>query len=88
MTPYIDIGLSVHASNPAAEAHGFRYWYYDANKTANPYCTVAAGIQLDPVTLRSISATISLFVRHESSIATGKDYGTNSAGFLIHFTTR
>ncbi len=48
---------------------------HDYNTTANPMGRVALGHEWNP----SPHARISLELRHESWVGTGKDYGTNSA---------
>lgn len=69
----------VNANGSPYKEHFWRM--YDVNITKNPYCSVMLGYQwqLKP------NFEFGLAIRHESSIATGKDRGINDARLFLRW---
>ena len=82
---FLDAGLSAHehirsAGTEPVVIDGLslteqQYWRYDINETRNPYGVLAIGYEAR----FSPRLSLSISLRHESSVATNEDHGTNSA---------
>jgi hypothetical protein len=76
---YLDAGVLALQPSPAPPP-GY-VWVYDPNRTANPYGVVAAGFEFELTPHLSWRVE----VRHQSSLATGRDRGENSAGAFVRW---
>jgi 2-hydroxychromene-2-carboxylate isomerase len=75
---FIDGGISAHHSYDPRPG---RYFYYDINRTRNPYGILAAGYQFP----KFKQFETSLQLRHESAIE-AHDHGTDSLQLTIRWT--
>lgn len=76
---YLDAGLAVMA--PPGTPRPGNYWPLDRNHVANPYGVLAIGLEYE-LTPRWAAR---FELRHESSVATPRDVGENSAGVFVRW---
>jgi len=79
---YIDVGVSCRRGTPNPPP-GYTY-EYDPEETKNPYMDVALGIVSEDHQFGDVLMRHSLEIYHESSPATGRDWGINSIRYTIH----